>query len=210
MKLPVLGPVSLTGFQNAWFFMVLLIVLLVVAIYVVQQYARRRLCFQGELGQFGDDVVVCAAPKIGRGVHLIHLGVGAAQRSTEGEARAGRHQMAHGHRAIQRHKLAILQHLQIGELWDERRDGIVELPLAFFIEEQHCDGDDRFGHRSDAEDGVFSQRFPGSQRLTAVATELHELSMAGDHHAYSGVMAGIDLGLHGAVEAVQAFRTEAD
>ena len=117
------------------------------------------LCFQWELGQFGDDVVVCAAPKIGRGVHLIHLGVGAAQRRTEGEARRGRHQMAHGHRTIERHQLAILQHLQIGELGNELRDGIVELPLAFFIEEQHCDGDDRFGHRGDAEDGVFSQRF---------------------------------------------------
>ena len=28
MKLPLLGPVSLTGFQNAWFFLFLLIVLL--------------------------------------------------------------------------------------------------------------------------------------------------------------------------------------
>jgi Ca-activated chloride channel family protein len=42
MKLPLLGPVSLTGFQNAWFFLVLLIVLLVIGIYVVQQFARRR------------------------------------------------------------------------------------------------------------------------------------------------------------------------
>src|ERR1700761_7770121 len=42
MKLPLLGPVSLTGFQNAWFFLVLLVVLLVIGIYVVQQFARRR------------------------------------------------------------------------------------------------------------------------------------------------------------------------
>ncbi|ORA79659.1 VWA domain-containing protein [Mycobacterium malmoense] len=42
MKLPLLGPVSLTGFQNAWFFLVLLIVLLVIGIYVAQQFARRR------------------------------------------------------------------------------------------------------------------------------------------------------------------------
>jgi Ca-activated chloride channel family protein len=34
--------VSLTGFQNAWFFLLLLIVVSVVAIYVAQQYARRR------------------------------------------------------------------------------------------------------------------------------------------------------------------------
>ncbi len=42
MKLPLLGPVSLAGFQNAWFFLVLLVVLLVIGIYVVQQFARRR------------------------------------------------------------------------------------------------------------------------------------------------------------------------
>ncbi|MGB8386327.1 VWA domain-containing protein [Mycobacterium sp.] len=42
MKLPLLGPVSLTGFQNPWFFLCLLIVLLVVGIYVVLQTARRR------------------------------------------------------------------------------------------------------------------------------------------------------------------------
>ena len=42
MKLPLLGPVSLAGFQNAWFFLFLLVVLLVLGIYVAQQYARRR------------------------------------------------------------------------------------------------------------------------------------------------------------------------
>jgi Ca-activated chloride channel family protein len=42
VKLPLLGPVSLTGFQNAWFFLFLLIVLLVTGIYVAMQFARRR------------------------------------------------------------------------------------------------------------------------------------------------------------------------
>ncbi|HTX95852.1 MAG TPA: VWA domain-containing protein [Mycobacterium sp.] len=42
MKLPLLGPVSLTGFQHAWFFLFLLVVLLVVGLYVMQQLARRR------------------------------------------------------------------------------------------------------------------------------------------------------------------------
>ena len=37
-----MGPVSLAGFENAWFFLFLLIVLLLVGIYVAQQYARRR------------------------------------------------------------------------------------------------------------------------------------------------------------------------
>ncbi|MEZ0353863.1 VWA domain-containing protein [Mycobacterium sp. pR1184] len=42
MKLPLLGPVSLTGFQHGWFFLALLAVLLVIGLYVVQQFARRR------------------------------------------------------------------------------------------------------------------------------------------------------------------------
>ena len=40
--MPLLGPVSLTGFHNAWFFLFLLIVLLVTGIYVALQFARRR------------------------------------------------------------------------------------------------------------------------------------------------------------------------
>jgi Ca-activated chloride channel homolog len=42
MRLPLLGPVSLTGFQNAWFFLFLLAVLLLTGVYVALQYARRR------------------------------------------------------------------------------------------------------------------------------------------------------------------------
>jgi Ca-activated chloride channel homolog len=42
MKLPLLGPVSLTGFQNAWFFLFLLAVLLLIGSYVALQFARRR------------------------------------------------------------------------------------------------------------------------------------------------------------------------
>ena len=42
MKLPLLGPVSVTGFQNAWFFLFLLLVLLVIGVYVALQFARRR------------------------------------------------------------------------------------------------------------------------------------------------------------------------
>jgi len=42
MKLPLLGPVSLTGFQHAWFFLLLLAVLLLIGSYVAMQFARRR------------------------------------------------------------------------------------------------------------------------------------------------------------------------
>src|ERR1700678_1487902 len=65
------------------------------------------------------------------------------------------------------------------EFRDELRDGIVELPFALFIEEQHGYGDDRFSHRRDAVDGVFAQRFTASQHLIAVAPELYQLAVAG-------------------------------
>ena len=42
MKLPLLGPISLAGFQHAWFFLCLLLVLLVVGVYLVALLARRR------------------------------------------------------------------------------------------------------------------------------------------------------------------------
>ena len=42
MKLPLLGPISLTGFQHAWFFLFLLAVLLLTGGYVALQFARRR------------------------------------------------------------------------------------------------------------------------------------------------------------------------
>lgn len=37
-----MGPLSLAGFQHAWFFLFLPLVLLLIGIYVVQQFARRR------------------------------------------------------------------------------------------------------------------------------------------------------------------------
>jgi hypothetical protein len=40
--------------------------------------------------------------------------------------------------------------------------------------------------------------------------ELHKLAMAGNHHADSGVMAGVDLRLHRAVEMVQTLWREAE
>lgn len=42
MTLPVLGPMSLAGFQHPWFFLFLAVVLLLVGFYVVKRFARRR------------------------------------------------------------------------------------------------------------------------------------------------------------------------
>jgi Ca-activated chloride channel homolog len=42
MTLPLLGPLTLSGFQDAWFFLFLLIVPLVVALYVAMHFTRRR------------------------------------------------------------------------------------------------------------------------------------------------------------------------
>ncbi len=42
MTLPILGPITLSGFEHAWFFLSLLVVLGVVALYIVVQLARHR------------------------------------------------------------------------------------------------------------------------------------------------------------------------
>jgi len=164
--------------------------------------------FQRQFGQFGNDVVVRAAPKIGLGVHLVHLQICAAERGTEGEACRRRHEMAHGHGAIERYELAILQDLQICEFGDELRDRIVKFPLALFIKKKHGDGDDRFRHGGNAVDGVFAQRLTTFKSLVTIESGLYELAVAGHHHAYPRIMASIDLGLHGGVNAVEALGGE--
>jgi hypothetical protein len=164
--------------------------------------------FQRELGQFGNDVVVRAAPKIGLGVHLVHLQICAAERGTEGEACRRRHEMAHGHGAIERYELAILQDLQICEFGDELRDRIVEFPLALFIKKKHGDGDDRFGHRGDAVYGVFAQRLTTFEGLIAIEARLYEPAVAGRHDTDPGIMTSIDLGLHSGVNAIETLGGE--
>jgi Ca-activated chloride channel family protein len=42
MTLPLLGPLTLSGFQDAWFFLFLLIVLLLLGLYVAVHFTRRR------------------------------------------------------------------------------------------------------------------------------------------------------------------------
>jgi Ca-activated chloride channel family protein len=42
MTLPILGPLSLTGFKNPWFFLFLLVVVGLVALYVIVQVARQK------------------------------------------------------------------------------------------------------------------------------------------------------------------------
>ncbi len=42
MTLPLLGPMSLTGFEHPWFFLFLLVVLGLVGLYIVVQLARHR------------------------------------------------------------------------------------------------------------------------------------------------------------------------
>ena len=42
MNLPLLGPMTFTGFEHKWFFLFLLVVLALAALYVLAQVARRR------------------------------------------------------------------------------------------------------------------------------------------------------------------------
>ena len=42
MTLPLLGPMTLSGFAHAWFFVFLLVILGLVALYIIAQVARQR------------------------------------------------------------------------------------------------------------------------------------------------------------------------
>ncbi|MCV7179935.1 VWA domain-containing protein [Mycolicibacterium sphagni] len=42
MRLPLLGPMSLSGFEHPWFFLFLLVIAALVALYVAMQFARQR------------------------------------------------------------------------------------------------------------------------------------------------------------------------
>ena len=42
MTVPLLGPMTLSGFEHAWFFLFLLVVLGLIALYIVVQLARRK------------------------------------------------------------------------------------------------------------------------------------------------------------------------
>ena len=42
MTLPVLGPMTLTGFEHVWFFLFLFVVLGLVALYIAMQASRRK------------------------------------------------------------------------------------------------------------------------------------------------------------------------
>src|ERR1700756_3352763 len=42
MTLPLLGPMTLTGFEHAWFFLFLIVVLVVVGLYIAVQLARHK------------------------------------------------------------------------------------------------------------------------------------------------------------------------
>ena len=42
MTLPLLGPMTLSGFEHAWFFLFLIVVFAIVALYIVVQVARHK------------------------------------------------------------------------------------------------------------------------------------------------------------------------
>lgn len=119
--------------------------------------------------------------------------------------------MTHGDRAIEWNQCAVrMHHLEICKLGNELRYGIVELPLALFVQKEHGYSDNWLCHGGDAEDRVFTQRLTAPERLKTVLRRFHELAMACNQHADSGVVARGDLRLHRAVEAAEAFGREAD
>ena len=51
MTLPLLGPMTLSGFAHAWFFVFLLVIVGLVALYIIAQVARQRRREDVEVGR---------------------------------------------------------------------------------------------------------------------------------------------------------------
>ena len=116
-------------------------------------------------------------------------------------------------RALRRHGRAVEraasvdQHLAVGELGQQRVDGIVEPELALLDEDQRGDRRDRLGHRGDAEDAVAAHRLglatsevPGDAELDIVAARRQP------RHAPHGVL--FDMSCHHVPQSRDAFVVE--
>ena len=138
-------------------------------------------------------------------VQLLHQAVAGV---VVGDARGVAQQILDRHRPLQRHEveLAVVldADLLVGKFRNELRDGIVEQEVAVLDQHHDADGDDRLGHREDAEDGVVRHRRGGRRALLAERVEPADLAAARDHHGRAGQGSLVDLALEGVRHALQA------
>ncbi len=90
--------------------------------------------------------------------------------------------------------------LEIRELWDVLRYGVVQPPLAFFEQHHHGDASNRLRHRVNPEDRIAGHRSTRLDILHADHINERQLSVSSQHRDDSGELAVIDERLHPGVE----------
>ncbi len=141
----------------------------------------------------------------GEGVGLVVEAVdGGVAEEPVGEPRGVGQQVLDGHGPVRRDALAaVAQHLDVGELGHELRDGVVERDLAFLDEHHHRDARHRLRHRVDAEDVVPLHRVAGRGVARSHRLPVDDLPPAGHHRHDRREPAVVDVGLHGRPDAGQ-------
>ena len=130
-------------------------------------------------------------------------------------ARMGQ-QLAHGHRPRRRfvhgRAVGVLAGVdpQVGELGDEVGHGVVDLPLALFVEHHQGRRRHRLGHRVDEEDGIGGHRRPRLDVLHPDAVDEGDLAVPREHRHDARQLALVDHPLHPGVEPFEALRGQAD
>ena len=130
---------------------------------------------------FGVADLAAAQPRLL--IELLHQAVAGM---LVGDARGVAQQILDRHRALQRHQfeLAVVldADLLVGKFRNEFGDGIVEQEVTFFQQHHDADGDDRLGHREDAEQRVVRHRRGCRRALPAECIEPADLAAARHHH----------------------------
>ena len=141
---------------------------------------------------------------------VVH-GVGWRFAATVAEAGGVSEQLAHGGGVIGVDEdgfavgIDALLHLEVGELRNVLRYGVVGEPLALLVEDHHGDTGGGLGHGVVAEDGVFGHGRGGGEIAVAVGAVLDDFAVAGEDGDGADEVFLIDLILNEFVEVFEAL-----
>ena len=178
--------------------------------------ALARLVHQRQRSQSAEPLVRRRRGRARRALAQQQLGhrplnrIGVRRRHHDAKAHAEREQIAHGDRPLRRHRIVErgverAQHAPPGQLGQQPIHRLVEAQHALLHEDQRRHGDDRLGHRGDADDRVARDRRAAAYRLRADRVDMGVAAPAhgGDD---AGHLAALDIARHDIVHLREARR----
>ena len=140
--------------------------------------------------------------------HLVHGVIGVEDVSQSARMR---HQLAHRQRAAcvfqLRRTVLVLPDvdLQLCELGNVPRHGIVEPPLAFFVQQHHRDAGDGLGHGRDTKDRILLQWIGFLRVETTDAAVVHHFAVPLEQGDKASDLVLVDETLHSVFKAPEAL-----